>query len=346
MSGLVLLTGATGAFGRCIARELLERGCELVLLVRGSSEIEATCRVLAALDTRDASRSVTVLHGDISLPGLGLEPRAANVLRSTLDGIVHAAATTAFGSPLADARRVNVGGTCNVLDFAQTVDGLRSVGYVSTTFVAGRRVGTIAESELVHGEGFVTTYEQSKYEAELLVRAAAEAIPLTIFRPSVIVGGETAGKPSALFFVLSMIRRGLLPILPAGRHTRLDLIDARDAAAAFATLLGGADGGGTYHLASGTEAPLVSEVVRAAGAPQVRFVDEDAFAGELRWLRRAEPRAATLYERLAKFIGILAYPKIFDTSAAAAALNGPVRHADPLAGIRAAFAPDEQESAA
>ena len=346
MSGRVLLTGATGAFGRCIARELLERGCDLVLLVRGSSEVEATCRVLGALDANDASR-VTVLHGDVALPGLGLEPRQADLLRGTLDGIVHAAATTAFGVPLADARRVNVGGTCNVLDFAQSVDGLRSIGYVSTAFVAGKRLGTIAESELVHGEGFVTTYEQSKYEAELLVRAAAESIPLTIFRPSVIVGDETAGKPSALFFVLSLIRRGLLPLLPSGRHTRLDLIDAQDAAAAFATLFVGADGGGTYHLASGTEAPLISDVVASAGAPPVRFVDEDTFAGEIRWLRRAEPRAATLYDRLAKFIGILAYPKIFDTSAAAAALNGPVRHTDPLAGVREVLAPrSEQESAA
>ncbi len=340
----VLLTGATGAFGRCIARELLERGCDLILLVRGSSEIEATSRVLAALDARDASRRVTVLHGDVSVPDLGLEPASVDLLRNTLDGIVHAAATTAFGAPLPVARRVNVGGTLNVLDFARTIDRLRAVGYVSTTFVAGKRVGTIAESELVHGEGFVTSYERSKYEAELLVRAAAEAIPLTIFRPSVIVGDETAGKPSALFFVLSLIRRGLLPLLPAGPHTRLDLIDAQDAAAAVATLFVETDGGSTYHVASGTEAPLLSEVVRAANAPPVSFVDETAFAAEIRRLCGAEPRTTTLYDRLTKFIGIVTYPKIFDTSAAAAALQRPVRRCDPLAAVRATFTPrGEQE---
>jgi short-subunit dehydrogenase len=32
--GRVLLTGATGVPGGCIARELLGRGCDLVLLVR------------------------------------------------------------------------------------------------------------------------------------------------------------------------------------------------------------------------------------------------------------------------------------------------------------------------
>jgi nucleoside-diphosphate-sugar epimerase len=211
------------------------------------------------------------------------------------------------------------------------------VGYLSTAFDAGKRVGTIAESELVHGEGFVTSYEQSKYEAELLVRAAAESIPLTIFRPSVMVGDETAGKPCALFFVLSLIRRGLLPLLPAGRHTRLDLIKAEDAAAAVATLLLEARPGSTYHVASGSEAPLLTEVVSAANAPPVRFVDCSEFTAEIRRLRRAEPRAATLYDRLMKFIGIVAYPKIFDTSAAAAALGGPVRRVDPLAGVRATF---------
>jgi nucleoside-diphosphate-sugar epimerase len=335
----ILLTGATGSFGRYIARELLARGCELFLLVRGRDGTEATRRVLAALDLGYSRARVTVVPGDLSSEDLRLTSTDHRMLRTSIDGIVHAAATTSFGLPIEAAREVNVGGLRNVLSFAETIDALRGFGYVSTAFVAGKRVGAIAESELAHEAGFVTTYERSKYEAELVIGAHAGGFPVTIFRPSVVVGShaDARTKPNGLHFTLSLVRNGLLLLLPATEETRIDLIDARDAAAALVSVFLGRGHEGTYHLATGARAPYLNELMRAAGAPEVRFADEETFAYELDGLRRAHPEAAALYDRLSTFIGIVAHPKIFETAAAEAALGRPVRRRDPLAAVRALF---------
>src|SRR5262249_29150442 len=44
------------------------------------------------------------------------------------------------------------------------------------------------------GQSFFNSYEESKYEAERLVRAAARRLPVTIFRPAVIVGDSKTGE--------------------------------------------------------------------------------------------------------------------------------------------------------
>lgn len=337
----ILLTGATGSFGRYIARELVARGCEVFLLARGRDDLAPTQRVLAALELNGSSARVHVVRGDLSEPGLGLEASDRRVLRTRLDGVIHAAATTAFGLPLGVARRVNVGGLRNVLTLARQADRLAGFAYVSTAFVAGKRVGPIAESELAHDAGFVTSYERSKYEAELLIRGSAESFPFTVFRPSVVVGSrrEAETRPNGLHFTLSLVRAGLLPLLPATEDTRIDLIDARDAASALVRVFLESGSAGTYHLAGGDRAPELNELMRAAGAPAVRFADEEAFERELERLGRDHPKAAASYDRLAKFIGIVAYAKTFETSAAEAALGGSVSCRDPLAAVDALFRP-------
>jgi thioester reductase-like protein len=61
-------------------------------------------------------------------------------------------------------------------------------------FVSGDRVGTIAEDELAYGQSFRNAYEESKFEAELLVRRAMGQIPATVLRPSIVVGDSKTGE--------------------------------------------------------------------------------------------------------------------------------------------------------
>lgn len=61
---------------------------------------------------------------------------------------------------------------------------------MSTAFVAGaRRTGVAYEDELDDGAGFENAYEQSKYEAELLVHAWSRehGRPALVLRPSILV---------------------------------------------------------------------------------------------------------------------------------------------------------------
>jgi long-chain acyl-CoA synthetase len=322
----VLLTGATGSFGRDVAAELLARGCQVFALVRGTTAAEARRRAVDAVGT---SPRLRVLHGDVTIPGIGL----ARI--PPVDAILHAAASTEFGLSLTDARRANVQATRNVLELAQRIPGLTHTAYVSTAFVAGRRTGRVLESELRHTAGFVNSYEQSKYEAELLVSAANVRVPISIFRPSAVIESGRGGRSrarSALRFVLGLIRAGTLPVLPGNGDDPFDIIDAADAARAVVEIFLERPPGGIYHIASGDRAPRVGDIVDTAGA--VRFAN-GTFASELESLRRVRPGAAALYDKLATFIDVLRWPKIFDTSQAEAVLGRQVQHGDPVAAVAA-----------
>ena len=103
------------------------------------------------------------------------------------------------------ARRVNVDGTRNVLDFCREQPHLRRLQYVSTCYVSGRFEGEFTEDALDVGQAFRNHYEETKYEAELLVRKAmADGIPATIYRPGIVVGDSQHRRHAE-------VRRSLLP---------------------------------------------------------------------------------------------------------------------------------------
>jgi nucleoside-diphosphate-sugar epimerase len=91
-------------------------------------------------------------------------------------------------------RRVNLTGTQAMLELALDCRSLRRFTHVSTVFVSGDRVGVVAEDELACGQAFRNAYEESKFEAELLVRRAMGQIPATVLRPSIVVGDTKTGE--------------------------------------------------------------------------------------------------------------------------------------------------------
>lgn len=98
-------------------------------------------------------------------------------------------------NPEGEPWRTNVEGTKSLLSLCRDV-GLSDWHHVSTTFVCGRRAGTIAEKDLDHGQTFHNSYEESKCRAEQLVRETP-GIRATIYRPSVIVGDSRTGYTSS-----------------------------------------------------------------------------------------------------------------------------------------------------
>ena len=108
------------------------------------------------------------------------------------------------------AVQVNVAGTRNVNEFAQSLPNLRHYHYVSTCYVAGKRKGRILETELEHTAGFRNYYEESKYLAEVEVEALKSTLPITIHRPAVVCGdsktGETA-KYDGIYYLIHYLRK-------------------------------------------------------------------------------------------------------------------------------------------
>jgi nucleoside-diphosphate-sugar epimerase len=217
------------------------------------------------------------------------------------------------------------------LAFAEAAPRLSRIAHVSTAFVAGKRTGLVRETELEHDFGFLNTYQQSKYEAELLVRRYRESLPVVVLRPSIVLDGQgSTRRRSAFRFAFELVKRGLMPAVPGTATTPVDLVTEDDAARAIARLLFLPRANGAYHVAGGERAPTLGDIVGPFGA---RFLTEEQFGWEVSKWRRERPRLAPVYDELASFIYELAYPKVFDVSRAEAALGHAVMLEDSLASL-------------
>ncbi len=266
MNDLLLLTGATGNLGTWIAPRLLaEPELRIAALVRATDPEEANRRLarawwdrpelVAAIGTR-----VEPVPGDVTRPDLGLDEESfADLLRRTTR-IIHAAADLRLDAPLDELRRTNVAGTANVLEFARAAHrdhGLTRVAHVSTAYVCGRRQGEIGEEELSDVAGFANAYERTKFEGEALVRAAMTELPVSIFRPGMIVGDSRTGAIATFNTIYGPMRRyltGDLPLVPVRGDGRLNLVPVDLVADAVVRLtLDPRAAGMTFHLVAPTE---------------------------------------------------------------------------------------------
>jgi thioester reductase-like protein len=270
----VLLTGGTGFVGMEVLARYLERTYDPVFLaVRARDNAEVDRRVRATLECLfgddDAYRDrVFGVRADIELPGLGLSVQHRDALAEHITGIVHCAATVSFSLPLEQSRRVNVDGTRHMLELARlckALGGLEYFSYVSTAYVAGAHAGSFAEDQLEIGQRFRNTYEQSKYEAELLVRAHAEELPIQIFRPSIVVGEQSTGWTASfnvLYTPLKAFEQGNLPAMPARRSAPVDVVPVDYVADAIFELSGPpTERCATYNLVAGPKATTVGRLI-------------------------------------------------------------------------------------
>jgi thioester reductase-like protein len=270
----VLLTGATGFIGMEILARYLERSDRPVYaLVRGRSEEEASDRLHGTIESLfghcDAyADRVFAVPADIEQPGLGLTPERREALAEHVSDIVHSAASVSFSLPIEESRQINVSGTKRLLELGELCcrrGGLEHFSYISTAYVAGTHKGEFHEDQLDVGQRFRNPYEQSKFEAEKLVRERAEKLPVQVFRPSIVVGERTTGWTASfnvLYSPLKAFVRGMLPALPAKRSAPVDVVPVDYVAdAVYELSKDPVDGTQTYHLVAGPGATSVGRLI-------------------------------------------------------------------------------------
>jgi thioester reductase-like protein len=270
----VFLTGATGFLGMEVLARLLDAGDrQVIALVRASDDAAAEDRlhgVLGALyrepsNHRDRVRAVA---GDVTSPGLGIDPEARTALAEEVGAVMHCAASIAFDLPLDEARAINVEGTREVIGFARECKALGRLErfvHVSTAYVSGKYEGTFRERQLDAGQEFRNTYEQTKWEAEHVVREAGDLSPC-IARPSIVMGESDTGWTPAfnvLYWPLRAFSRGLFDEIPSLPSAHVDIVPVDYVADSLVHLLD-TDAEGVFNLVSGREAPLANELVELA----------------------------------------------------------------------------------
>jgi thioester reductase-like protein len=294
MSGTVLLTGATGFLGMDALARLIERGePQIVVLVRASDDEGARERLkelLARLydEPPAAAAQVRAMRGDLLENGLGLSVEDRESLLSSVDRIIHCAASISFELPLQEAREINVQGVARVIELAREIAGrgsLRRLVHVSTAYVSGRHSGEFSENDLDVGQEFRNTYERSKNEAEQLLGGVSD-LPLAIARPSIVVGDRRSGWTpvfNVLYWPMRAFERGLLAEVPAREDSIVDFVPVDYVTDGILALLDDAGARGTYNLVAGAQALSAGELVQlhssVTGRAPVRFVAQETTGG-------------------------------------------------------------------
>jgi thioester reductase-like protein len=277
MSGELLITGATGFVGMEVLGRYLESSDERIIApVRAADDraaterIRGTLRELFGIRARRYERRVEGVAADLTEPGLGICETRRDEIAGRVDQIIHSAASVSFGLPLEESRRINLEGTRRVLELAELAQqrgGLKRYAHVSTAYVAGTHSGRFQEDDHDVGQEFRNSYEQSKFEAEGLVRAKRE-LPTTILRPSIVVGDRRSGWTAAfnvLYWPLRAFARGLYPAVPAIATAPVDVVSIDYVADAIYSLCQSRAGvGKTYHVTAGRNVSSVGELVDAA----------------------------------------------------------------------------------
>jgi thioester reductase-like protein len=312
----IFLTGATGTIGSALVPALLaDNDASLCLLIRAPDDRALSERLEGMLAwwgmaTGDPRISrIRALRGDIAQPGFALGDDAQARLADETTHIIHCAASVKLTMSLEEARATAVAPTRSVLELGRRCaasGGLRKMDLVSTVGVWGRSPGLMPERPLPEVSEFHNTYEAAKAEAERVVWSEGAGLPVTVHRPSMVIGETVTGRVIhfQVFYHLCEFLSGTrtFGIMPALGSMRLDTVPVDWVAAAIRWSSDRPETAGrVFHLCSGPGASI------ALTALQERVRAEWAASGRrLPSLKRVNRR---LLERLVPLIGALAGEK-------------------------------------
>ena len=279
-----LFTGFPGFIGSALLNRYLAASEEnsAVCLVQQKFASLADRRIDELEREQDGvSQRIEMVLGDITRSGLGVA--TLRELSQRVTEVFHLAAVYDLSVTREFAMQVNVEGTRNLLAFAGACSQLRRLQYVSTCYVSGRHDGTFRESDLEKGQAFNNYYEETKYLAEVDVQAAMrDGLPVTIYRPAIVVGDSRTGATQkydgpyfAIRWLLRQPRLAVMPIVGNPDATVVNLVP-RDFIVEAISFLATQDhsAGKVYQLADPnplTVRELIDCVANATGRSVVRL---------------------------------------------------------------------------
>ena len=330
----IFLTGATGYIGAHVAANLLnEHGASLNVLVRGKDPQEAALRLWQAMQLHmefprfyeHLQTKIRIFPGDITFTQFGLNRDDYDRLIHTTDSVVHCAASLNRKSEKS-CLNVNLRGTLEVLQLARHshyYHGLRRFSNVSTVAVAGKRQNEIVTEDraLDWERSDYDPYARTKKFCEHMVRELLPEVPLTIFRPSIVLGDSRYADTTQFDMVKAFVFLAGLPVLPFRPTDQIDIVNVDFVADAIATLhQKDTPQFDTYHLSSGRASQTFRELTTALAAAQQKraplFVPilERPFSGTVNTL--ANHKSSVSYEAslMKVFMPYLVWNTVFDNT--------------------------------
>ncbi len=221
-SRTIFITGFPGFIAGRLVSALARPDVQFFLLVQ--PQFVETAALLAervADDMAVPAENFALIEGDITKPDLGMSAEDLAAVRRETTDVHHLAAIYDLEVEREPAFAVNVEGTRNVNELCRSLPNLRRYNYVSTCYVSGKREGRILETELEHDAGFRNFYEETKYLAEMEVERLKGDLPVTVFRPSVVVGDSETGetvKYDGIYYLIKYVLRApsLLRLINVG----------------------------------------------------------------------------------------------------------------------------------
>lgn len=209
----VLVTGSTGFLGVPLCLELARRGIAVNALARSVSK-----------STPLRHPMIEVVQGDV------LAPESLEKAAEGCDCIFHLAAyTKVWESEPNQSRKINVGGTENVLLAAQKA-GVKRVVITSTAGVIGPspQKGVLVDEETNPHPVLTTEYERTKLESERLALTYVEkGIDVVITNPTRIFGPGPLTPSNSVTRVVKTYGEGKWRFIPGdgksiGNYVYLD----------------------------------------------------------------------------------------------------------------------------
>ncbi|XP_076754542.1 putative fatty acyl-CoA reductase CG5065 isoform X2 [Xylocopa sonorina] len=223
----ILITGGTGFLGKVILEKFLR--ClpdtqQIYMLIRSKKGKEPKHRLEEIFNSplfekvrkqrgmEALKKAVTVIHGDVILPGLGISLEDKKMLCEKVNIVYHGAATVRFDALLKTAVLLNTRGTKQMLELAKEMKHLKLFAHISTAYCHLKEKileekpyppptdphklikcvewmdDTVVEAmtDKILAD-FPNTYAFTKALSESLVEEAMPYIPAIILRPSIVI---------------------------------------------------------------------------------------------------------------------------------------------------------------
>lgn len=219
----VFLTGSTGVLGKALLTKLLVYpDVKVIVLLRKENE------EIKKIKDENPQR-LDIVYGDICQKDMALAKQQVLELLNDIDVFIHAAALTDFRATEEEHQRINVLGTKNVLDFVMEIKA-KSFFHVSTVYVCGDFKGLWKENYLDQGQGFKNAYEESKFQAELLLRAKQQdsTFKADVIRLGQIVDRKNIHQGDPRYYILRLFLRKLYKRIPMEKESLLNISELEE----------------------------------------------------------------------------------------------------------------------